>query len=220
MKFIKIKFLILNLFLMTKIFADNLNYLESSINFQKPIIGGYNYKFALYLSKKDNIVSSLYNANVNVLDDSKLKLIENLNESGNYFLSKNEEKYLIKSIWSNKDLYVENIKTYSKNPTQFYLFSDVKTNKENNKSCINIFYSYTNLLSVKIEKIENEDFFIFSTNNKSTNYNCLNIKNNVYYIVDYVNYNSFMNLINNKIEKNYNNDYINDAYLLLKIEKE
>ena len=49
-------------------FADgvskNLKSIESSVNFSKPIIGGYNYNFKLYLTNKDNVANEIGNINI------------------------------------------------------------------------------------------------------------------------------------------------------------
>lgn len=211
-------------FLVSNLFANDLKNIESAIGFNKPIVGGYTYKFSLYLSKSENVNKSIEGITANILDEKNLNLISKLNESGEYYLSKNDNQYLVKSIWKEEseenNLYTNNIKTYSKNPISFNLNYNIKINDINNKGCLNMFYSYKTLTEVKVEKIGNETIYIFSTVKKDSIYNCLNIKNNVFYVIDNVNYKSFLNLLNDKLENYSKNTSNNDAYLLLKIEKE
>ena len=205
-------------------FADgvskNLKSIESSVNFSKPIIGGYNYNFKLYLTNKDNVANEI--SNINIIDDKNLRLLKSI-ESNNNQLSTNDNIYLIKSSWASEsdglNYYVNNIKTYTKNPLVFSLNYEIR-DLENNKSCLYLSYDFKNIIGIDKQNINDNEIYVFSTTQKNGQYNCLFIKNKKYLIIDSVNLEDFYKFINKKLNSYELNKEEKDSYLLLEIEKE
>lgn len=195
--------------------------IESSISFNNPIVGGYNYINKLYIIDKNNVIQN--NGITTIIESNNLIFIMNL-ENGYNYLDKNNYKYLLKVDWDNEsdDFFNYEVKKYyySNNPTSIKLISGVSKKTTVDKYCYNLSYVIKTVVNSQTFNKDGENLTLFTTQERNGLFNCISINDNYYIVLDSVNKKSFFKSIYNKLE-NFNLEQNNkDSYLLLKIEKE
>lgn len=203
-------------------FADNvmpynekdIQKLESSISFGKPIFNKPIFKIGLYLTKKDNV--NYENGDLSVKDVENTILISNL-ESGVNYLSPDSKRFLVKTTWLETESDYSQILSYKKNPSMIDIESSIST--LNKKECYNLKYKLT-LLSA-VDNISQEDVKItmFSTYDLSGEFNCMKVKDTRFIMVDSINYDRFNKTINKSLQTLSFDDPTKDSYLFLKVDK-
>lgn len=200
--------------------ADEVNKIESSILFNNPIIGGYNYNVDLYIADKENVIRN-ESIGINLLNEKNAKLILNLTNGTNNLVL-NSDLYLTKISWLNKIESNSMTKTlnYEKNPSS--IIFNGQNGIKNEKSCFSFNYKITIISALSKFKDENnnETLSLFSTYERNGTFECINITQKKYIIIDSVNKTNYEKSIDHNLSK-LNNQYNEkkDSYLLLKINK-